>query len=154
MLTPLEWVVSLRGAHHLCIEEGGTQGGLSFPPGSGQLSWDFCVLQWGCCRVLIRAGGGLGSTQYPRLHWPLWAAGWSELVAPSCAEGPVFSPFLISKGRAGRGTKAPTFPSVPACLPGAESPRNPAGPGTDVTLRTPGCTGMMFMASFLTKGQI
>ena len=99
MLAPLKWVVSLRGTHHLCIEEGGTQGGLSFPPGSGQLSWDLRVLQWGCCSVLIWAGGGLGSTQYPQLHWPLWAAGWSEPVAPrGCAEGPVFSPFLISKG--------------------------------------------------------
>ena len=128
MLAPLKWVVSLRGTHHLCIEEGGTQGGLSFPPGSGQLSWDLRVLQWGCCSVLIWAGGGLGSTQYPQLHWPLWAAGWSEPVAPrGCAEGPVFSPFLISMGWVGRGTKAPTFPSVPTCLPGAESPQNPAG---------------------------
>lgn len=142
-------------AHHLCIEEGGTQGILSSPAGSGRLSWDLCVLQWGCCRVLIQAGGGLGSTQYPRLHWPLWAMGCSELVAPrGCAEGPVFSPFLISKGRAGRGTKAPTFHSVPTCLPGAESPRKSAGPGSDVTLRTSGYTGMMFIASFLTKEQI
>lgn len=64
---------------------------------------DLCVLPWGCSRVLILAGGDWGSTQEPRLHGPLWAAGRSRLVARRArAKGPVFSPFLISK-RGGRG---------------------------------------------------